>query len=160
MATISLSNDLGLEPPRKQREAQSAAAAPVSDRTSPVPTAANLQPTSSSGLQTEFVFELPKGYLDADGNLHRRGIMRLARALDEIVPMRDPRVRSNPAYATIIILSRVITQLGALGEVSPVMIEGLFACDLNYLQHFYRHINDLDSGVVPAASPSPSSPAQ
>ncbi|HAG81603.1 MAG TPA: hypothetical protein DCL61_10640, partial [Cyanobacteria bacterium UBA12227] len=93
---------------------------------------------------TEFEFSLPKGYLDSDGNLHRKGVMRLARAIDEIVPMRDPRVKSNPAYATVIILSRVITRLGALDEVSPMIVENLFACDLNYLQSFYRQINELE----------------
>ncbi|OLP16638.1 hypothetical protein BST81_19555 [Leptolyngbya sp. 'hensonii'] len=95
-------------------------------------------------IQTEFEFTLPKGYLDQDGNLHRRGIMRLSTALDEIVPLRDPRVKANPAYATIIILARVITCLGALEEINPAVVEGFFACDLNYLQQFYRHINDLD----------------
>lgn len=96
-------------------------------------------------IQTEFEFTLPKGYLDADGNLHRKGVMRLSTAMDEIVPLRDPRVKSNPAYATVIILSRVITQLGALEEVSPRVVEGFFACDLDYLQSFYRQINELDN---------------
>jgi len=95
-------------------------------------------------LQTEFEFTLHKGYLDEDGNLHRIGVMRLSRAMDEIVPMRDPRVKSNPAYATVIILSRVITRLGALEEVSPTVVEGFFACDLSYLQKFYRQINELE----------------
>jgi hypothetical protein len=95
-------------------------------------------------FQTEFEFTLPKGYLDGEGNLHRKGIMRLAKAMDEIVPLRDPRVKSNPAYSTVIILSRVITRLGALDEVTPAVIEGLFACDLNYLYQFYRRINELD----------------
>ena len=95
-------------------------------------------------MQVDFEFELPKGYLDAEGNLHRKGVMRLSRAIDEIVPLRDPRVKSNPAYATVIILSRVITKLGALEEVSPIVVEGLFACDLSYLQKFYRQINELE----------------
>ena len=95
-------------------------------------------------FQTEFEFNLPKGYLDAEGNLHRKGIMRLSRAMDEIVPMRDPRVKTNPAYATVIILSRVITCLGALEEVTPTVIENFFACDLSYLQKFYRQINELE----------------
>ena len=96
-------------------------------------------------MQTEFEFTLPKGYLDAQGNMHRRGIMRLSTAMDEIVPLRDPRVRANPAYATVIILARVITQLGALGDITPAVIEGLFACDLNFLQQFYRRINELEN---------------
>lgn len=95
-------------------------------------------------IQTEFEFTLPKGYLDEDGNLHRAGIMRLSRAIDEIAPMRDPRVKSNPSYATIIILSRVIIRLGAIDQITPAIIENLFAGDLNYLQTFYRKINELD----------------
>jgi hypothetical protein len=95
-------------------------------------------------IQTEFEFTLPKGYLDPEGNLHRTGVMRLARAMDEIVPMRDPRVKGNPAYATVIILSRVIVRLGALEEISPSVIEDFFAADLNYLQTFYRQINELE----------------
>ena len=95
-------------------------------------------------IQTEFEFTLPKGYLDPDGNLHRTGVMRLARAMDEIVPMRDPRVKGNPAYATVIILSRVIVRLGAIEDISPSVIEDFFAADLNYLQAFYRQINELE----------------
>lgn len=101
-------------------------------------------------MKTEFEFTLPKGYLDESGTAHRKGVMRLATAMDEIVPLRDPRVKSNPAYATVIILSRVITQLGAVDEVSPRVVEKFFACDLNYLQHFYRRINELDE--VPTSS--------
>lgn len=97
-------------------------------------------------LQTEFEFTLPKGYLDNDGNVHRIGVMRLAKAMDEIIPLRDPRVKSNPAYATVIILSRVITRLGALEEVTPAVVENFFACDLSYLQSFYRQINELEEG--------------
>ena len=103
-------------------------------------------------IQTEFEFTLPKGYVDDDGNVHRKGVMRLSRAIDEIVPLRDPRVKSNPAYATVIILSRVLTKLGALDDVNPTVIEGLFACDLNYLQKFYRQINELESEMMEVGS--------
>ena len=95
-------------------------------------------------LQTEFEFTLPKGYVDGDGNLHRKGVMRLSRAIDEIIPMRDPRVKINPAYATVVILSRVITRLGGLEEISTLVIENLFASELSYLQKFYRQINELE----------------
>jgi hypothetical protein len=105
-------------------------------------------------LQLEYEFTLPKGYLDADGNLHRKGMMRLSRAIDEIVPMRDPRVKANPAYATVLILARVITRLGALEEVSPAVIEELFAVDLSFLQRFYRQIN----GLLEEESPSDGAP--
>jgi hypothetical protein len=95
-------------------------------------------------IATEFEFLLPKGYLDPDGNLHRKGTMRLSRAMDEIIPLRDPRVKANSAYATIVILARVITSLGAIEEMTPAVVEGFFACDLSYLQTFYRQINELE----------------
>ncbi|MDJ0747489.1 MAG: phage tail assembly protein [Xenococcaceae cyanobacterium MO_167.B27] len=93
-------------------------------------------------LQTEFEFNLPLGYVDSDGNLHQKGVMRLATAYDEIAPMKDPRVQSNPGYLVIILLCRVITKLGQLEQINPKTIEGLFAADLNYLQDFYRRINE------------------
>lgn len=93
-------------------------------------------------LQTEFPFTLPMGYVDAEGNLHKEGVMRLATAFDEIAPLKDPRVQNNPAYLLVILLARVITRLGALEVVNPKVIEGLFAADLAYLQDFYRRINE------------------
>ncbi|MFL9456103.1 MULTISPECIES: hypothetical protein [Nostocales] len=105
-------------------------------------------------FQKEFEFTLPKGYVDPDGNIHRKGVMRLATAIDEIAPLRDPRVKSNPAYATIIILSRVITCLGALSELSPMVVENFYAQDMNYLQDFYRCINGFGNEVSSAKDTS------
>ncbi|PSN10614.1 hypothetical protein C7293_27420 [filamentous cyanobacterium CCT1] len=95
-------------------------------------------------FQTEFEFTLPKGYLDGEGNLHRAGLMRLAKADDEILPLQDPRVQTNPAYATVLILARVITKLGALDSINPRVIENLFASDLSYLYQLYCSINEFD----------------
>jgi hypothetical protein len=103
----------------------------------------------NSMFPIEFEFTLPKGYLDTDGNLHREGIMRLSTAIDEIAPLRDPRVKSNSAYATIIILSRVIVRLGALDEITPAIVENFFAQDLNYLQNLYRRINGTEEDRSP-----------
>ncbi len=94
---------------------------------------------------TEFEFTLPKGYLDDQGTLHQKGVMRLAAAIDEISALQDPRVQKNPAYSTVLILAEVITCLGALDEITPTVIEGLFAEDLDFLQTFYCQINRLDS---------------
>jgi hypothetical protein len=96
------------------------------------------------GFQTEVDFELPRGYVDSVGVLHRRGVMRLATAGDEITPLRDPRVQQNPAYLSIIVLSRVITRLGTLTDLDPRIIEGLFASDLDYLQRLYERINTAE----------------
>lgn len=93
-------------------------------------------------LQTEFQFELPRGYVDPEGNVHRQGVMRLATAIDEIAPMRDRRVQANEAYHTIILLSRVITQLGELRSINPKVVEDMFSADLAYLQDFYGQINE------------------
>ncbi len=114
---------------------------------------------------TEFEFTLPKGYLDPDGNLHRKGVMRLSTAIDEISPLRDPRVKSNPGYATIIILARVINCLGALDEISPSVVENFFTQDLNYLQDFYRQINGWEEDnpvgkVVTVETSDPPAPAK
>ncbi|MEY9418074.1 hypothetical protein ABIF69_004516 [Bradyrhizobium japonicum] len=92
-------------------------------------------------FQTEIEFTLPKGYLDSDGVLHKEGVMRLATAADEILPLKDARVQQNPAYLTIIVLARVITRLGALQDLNTKVIEGLFASDLNYLQTLYEGLN-------------------
>lgn len=92
-------------------------------------------------LQTEFEFDLPKGYVDKDGNLHQKGLMRLANARDEIAPLQDPRVIRNEAYLSVIVLSRVVVRLGELSEVTPAVIEGLFSADFAYLQDFYGRIN-------------------
>jgi hypothetical protein len=92
-------------------------------------------------LQTEYEFTLPKGYVDEKGSMHKKGIMRLANASDEILPMKDPRVQANPAYLAIIVLSRVVNKLGEVNEVSPGVIEKLYIGDLTYLQELYRRIN-------------------
>ena len=104
-------------------------------------------------LQTEFEFTLPRGYLDQDGQVHRQGRMRLATAMDEIAPLRDPRVHSNQAYLVILLLARVITQLGTLTAVTTDVIENLFAADLAYLQAFYRRINEEGQTTIPVACP-------
>lgn len=104
-------------------------------------------------MQTEFEFTLPRGYVDSEGQVHRRGRMRLATASDEIAPLRDPRVRSNEAYLTIILLARVITRLGRLTEVNPHIVEGMFSADLGYLQDFYRRINEVGENRITVVCP-------
>jgi hypothetical protein len=99
---------------------------------------------SSLGFRTEVEFELPKGYVDDAGTLHRRGVMRLATAADEILPLRDPRVQQNEAYLAVIVLARVILRLGQLPEIHTGIIEGLFASDLAYLQRLYDELNSAD----------------
>src|SRR5438045_2279684 len=106
---------------------------------------ASLAPAVAAGeaeyeLRTEFPFILPRGYVDTSGVVHRDGVMRLATAKGEIVPQRDPRVRENESYLTVLLLSRVITRLGRLSDVHPGVIENMFASDLAFLQDLYKRI--------------------
>ena len=104
-------------------------------------------------LQTEFPFTLPIGYVDEEGSLHQSGVMRLATAFDEIAPLKDPRVQSNPAYLIVILLARVITRLGTLEVINPKVIEGLYAADLSYLQDLYSRINKSGHNLVQTQCP-------
>ena len=104
-------------------------------------------------LQTEFSFNLPKGFIDKDGNLHREGIMRLASAADEIAPLQDPRVQRNSAYMSVILLSRVITRLGSLPDINPSVIERMFAADVSYLQDLYQQLNMNGHSYVTVSCP-------
>jgi hypothetical protein len=112
------------------------------------------QRRSGEALRTEFAFELPRGYVDDTGVVHRDGTMRLATARDEIVPLRDLRVRDNEAYLTVLLLSRVVTRLGTVPAVNAAVVEGLFASDLAVLQELYRRINQDGGTDVPATCPS------
>jgi hypothetical protein len=105
--------------------------------------------------QTEFPFKLPRGYVDPQtGKVHKNGVMRLATAKDEIVPLQDYRVQQNRAYLVILLLSRVVTKLGDLEGVDVDVIENLFSADLAYLQEFYRKINEEGAPKVHVACPS------
>ncbi|HEV8334448.1 MAG TPA: hypothetical protein VGQ22_23705 [Steroidobacteraceae bacterium] len=110
--------------------------------------------SANPGFQTEIEFELPRGYVDSSGALHRRGVMRLATAADEILPLRDPRVTQNESYLTVIVLSRVILRLGTLADIHTGVIEGLFASDLAYLQRLYERFNGGEETDVQAAHAS------
>ncbi|MEO5834026.1 MAG: hypothetical protein ABIR83_11740 [Nakamurella sp.] len=93
------------------------------------------------GLRTEFPFVLPRGYVDGGGTVHRDGVMRLATARDELVPLRDDRVRENPPYLTVVLLARVITRIGTVDDIHAGIVENLFAADLAFLQDLYRRVN-------------------
>ncbi len=107
-------------------------------------------------LRTEYAFELPRGYLDRRGTLHKRGIMRMATARDELEPLSDHRVAARPAYLTVVLLARVISRLGTLDddEVDVGVIEDLFAADLAFLQDLYRRINQEGHTRAAVACPN------
>jgi hypothetical protein len=104
-------------------------------------------------MQTEIAFTLPRGYVDASGEVHREGTMRLATARDEIEPLRDAEVRQNQAYLAVLLLSRTVTRIGELTEVTPDVIEGLFAADFDHLQRVYERINSDGEAVGVVSCP-------
>lgn len=104
-------------------------------------------------METVYEFTLPKGYVDGNGEIHRRGKMRLATAGDEISATRDPRVLSNPSYLTIVVLGKVITELEGLTMVTPNVIERLFTADLAFLQDMYQKINDVEPPTMKVVCP-------
>ena len=105
-------------------------------------------------LQTEYPFVLPRGFVDDAGTVHRDGVMRLATARDEILPLRDPRVRDNEAYLSVVLLARVLIRLGTLTDVHAGIVERLFAADLAFLQDLYRRINQEGHTLAAVTCPS------
>jgi hypothetical protein len=112
-----------------------------------------MQEVARPRLQTEYQFVLPRGYVDDQRTVHREGTMRLATARDEIMPQSDYRVRDNPAYLSVLLLTRTVTRLGTLFEVDSYVIENLFASDLAFLQDLYRRINQEGNTEAAVACP-------
>lgn len=104
-------------------------------------------------MRTEIAFTLPRGHVDASGGTHREGLMRLATARDEIEPLRDPAVRENEAYLGVLLLARVITRIGSVTEITPELVEGLYAADFDHLQKLYERLNTDGEAVGTIACP-------
>lgn len=104
-------------------------------------------------LQTSYPFRLPRGYVDGEGTLHREGRMRLATAGDELGALRDPRAKADESYLNILILSKVITALGTLEEITPQVIERLFLSDMEFLQNMYETINKAENPQIQVTCP-------
>lgn len=104
-------------------------------------------------LNTVYEFSLPLGFVGPDGTLHRSGVMRLSTALDELESMNDPRVRANPQYLGVLLLSRVIERLGGLRPVSPETVEQLFSADYAHLQDLFVRLNDAAPSLIETECP-------
>jgi hypothetical protein len=112
--------------------------------------------SAAQSFQTEFPFTLPRGFVDRNGNVHKEGTMRLATARDELLPTFDDTVKRHPPYLTVLLLSRVVTKLGELGadDITPQVMESLFAADLAFLQDLYRRINSEGTTRAVVTCPS------
>jgi hypothetical protein len=105
-------------------------------------------------MKSEYAFTLPRGLVDANGTVHREGTMRLATARDEIEPLRQVEVRQNEAYLSVLLLARTVTRIGELTQITPVVIESLFAADFDHLQRLYERINTNGEAVGVVACPA------
>lgn len=99
--------------------------------------------TATVGLRTEYPFVLPRGFVDEQGQCHRQGTLRLATAKDELTAQSEPLVAQNPAYLSIYLIMRTVTELGDLPVVDRFVVEHMFASDLAFLQDLYRRVNQL-----------------
>jgi hypothetical protein len=104
-------------------------------------------------MQTQIEFTLPRGYVDSTGEVHRTGTMRLATARDEIEPLREVEVRQNSAYLTVLLLARTVTRIGAIVDVTPALVESLYAADFDHLQRLYERINSDGEAVGVVSCP-------
>ena len=105
-------------------------------------------------MQTEIAFTLPRGYVDDQGTVHREGVMRLATARDEIEPLRDIEVRQNEAYLSVLLLARTVTRIGEITDISPALIEDLYAADFDHLQRLYERVNTDGEAVGVLSCPA------
>jgi hypothetical protein len=105
-------------------------------------------------MRTEIAFTLPKGYVDERGNVHREGTMRLATARDEIEPLREVEVRQNQAYLAVLLLSRTIIRVGEITDITPALVEGLYAADFDHLQRLYERVNSDGEAVGVVSCPA------
>ena len=104
-------------------------------------------------MKSEYAFTLPRGYVDTEGQVHREGTMRLATARDEIEPLRQVEVRQNEAYLSVLLLARTITRIGELTEITPDIVEDLYAADFDHLQRLYERINTDGEAVGAVTCP-------
>jgi hypothetical protein len=105
-------------------------------------------------MKSEYAFTLPRGLVDVNGTVHREGTMRLATARDEIEPLRQVEVRQNEAYLSVLLLARTVTRIGELTQITPGVIESLFAADFDHLQRLYERINTNGEAVGVVACPA------
>jgi hypothetical protein len=105
-------------------------------------------------MKSDYAFTLPRGLLDSDGNVHREGTMRLATARDELEPLGSPEVRQNEAYLSVLLLARTVTRIGGFTDITPELVETLYAADFDHLQRLYERINADGEAVGVVACPS------
>ncbi len=86
--------------------------------------------------EREVSFELPRGYVDKDGEVYRTGTMRLPIGLDREV--LDGVMRKNVGQANTLMLSRCMISLDGVKQIHDNMIRSLVIKDRNYLMEVLK----------------------
>ena len=95
-------------------------------------------------IKTDHTYELPKGYVDKDGTLHREVVLREITGADQEA-MLNPQLRNNPAKMLTALLTRVIMKLGSLEkkQIDTSVTAGMFKSDRDFL---IMKLKEIDSG--------------
>lgn len=72
-------------------------------------------------------FELKKGYKDKDGEVHKEGTVRFPNGTDREI--LAPVANNNIALANTLMLSRIVTELGTVKNVTDAMVRSLTTGD-------------------------------
>ncbi len=87
--------------------------------------------------QREFELDLPVGYADASGRVHRRAVIRKLRGHEEVL-LYDPSL--SPGRLVTELIRSCLVRLGELPEVDAELIARLYTADRNYLLLELRRI--------------------
>ncbi len=80
----------------------------------------------------EFEFELPIGYVDADGRLHRTAVLRKMTGRDEAI-MADKMNRNNGARMITELLANCLVRLGEIERPGAKVTQALYSADRHFL---------------------------
>jgi hypothetical protein len=106
-------------------------------------------------IRDEFHFSLPKGTgLQPNSGTRVTGTMRLTKVSDLLSIERDGGVQRNSGEFYLVLLSKVVTQLGTLKAVNRKVIENLDPADFAFLTDFINHINHQVIKRIPLTCPS------
>lgn len=80
----------------------------------------------------EFEFELPVGYVDEDGRVHRAAVLRKMTGREEVL-LADRKLRQNGGRLVTELLASCLRRLGELEPVPREVVSRLTSADRNYL---------------------------
>ena len=106
-------------------------------------------------IRTQFRFTLPKGTGIKTENGHKvTGIMRLVKVKDIVSIERDSTVQKNTGAFYVVLLSKVIEELGSERNINRGTIEKLTPVDFAFLVDFMHEINHQVIKKIPLKCPT------